>query len=141
MSVLGSQLDGASVVDLFAGSGALGLESLSRGARQATFVENDGRALACLRGNIDSLGAGDRVTVVALDVFRYLERLGPAAFDIALADPPYGEGLAAELVKRYMNIPFARALSVEHAPDELPEPPPGAEQRAYGDTVVTFISK
>lgn len=139
LNVLGDELDGASVLDLFAGTGALGLEALSRGARHATFVENDNRVLQCLRSNIQSLGARERTSVVTVNVFRYLDGLAPAAFDIAFADPPYGAGLAAKLVKRYMMVPFARLLSVEHAPDETLELPADSEQRRYGDSVVTFI--
>jgi 16S rRNA (guanine966-N2)-methyltransferase len=140
LNVLGDELDGATVLDLFAGTGALGLEALSRGARHATFVENDRHVLRCLRANIQSLGAGDQASIFDVNVFRYLDGLAAAAFDLAFADPPYGAGLAAKLVKRYMLVPFARLFSVEHAPDEVLELPTGAEQRRYGDTVVTFIS-
>ncbi len=140
MSVLAADLEDASVLDLFAGSGALGLEALSRGARHATFVERDARALRCLRANIAELGAENLVTLVAGDVFEYLECLAAAAFDIALADPPYGRGLANRLTERYVRSPFARILSVEHDPGERLSLPPGAQQRRYGDTSIAFIA-
>jgi 16S rRNA (guanine966-N2)-methyltransferase len=140
MNVLGSELDGADVLDLFAGSGALGLEALSRGARHATFVERDKRVLDCLRANIAVLEAGGMATVIASDAFAYLSGLGVGVFDIALADPPYGRGLARRLVERYEQNPFARILSVEHEADEAVSKTPGAEERRYGDTVITFIS-
>ncbi len=141
LNVLGGDLEGARVLDLFAGTGALGLEAVSRGAAHATLVERDRRVLRCLRGNVAALEAGDQVTVVESDVFRYVDGLWRAAFDVALADPPYGRDLAARLVARYIDSPFARILSVEHRVDEPLELPPDAEQRRYGDTVVTFITE
>jgi 16S rRNA (guanine966-N2)-methyltransferase len=140
MNVLGAELEDATILDLFAGTGALGLEALSRGARHATLVERDHRVLVGLRANVAALGAVDCTTVVAGNVFGFLDGLAPGAFDIAVADPPYGEGLAARLVKHYMKVPFARILSVEHAPDETLELPGNADQRRYGDTVITFLS-
>jgi 16S rRNA (guanine(966)-N(2))-methyltransferase RsmD len=140
MSVLGAHLEDALVLDLFAGSGALGLEALSRGARRATFVERDRRVLQYLRENIAALGAEDQATVVAGDVFRYLDSLAPGAFDLALADPPYGVGLARRIVARYLKVPFAGILSVEHAPAEALDLPQGAEVRRYGDTALAFIA-
>jgi 16S rRNA (guanine966-N2)-methyltransferase len=132
MNVLGAELDDAGVLDLFAGSGALGLEALSRGARHATFVERDGRAIACLRGNIETLGAADQTTVINANVFSYLGGLAPNAFDIAFADPPYGSGLASRLVRHFLQAPFARILSVEHDPAEELALPQAAEERRYG---------
>jgi 16S rRNA (guanine966-N2)-methyltransferase len=140
MNVLGSELEDATVLDLFAGTGALGLEALSRGARHATLVERGGRVLKCLRVNVAALEAEELVTIVGADVFAYLDGLAPGAFDIALADPPYGEGMARRLVESYRRSPFARILSVEHEPDETLGSPAGAVERRYGDTVITFIA-
>ncbi len=139
MNVLGPVLEGAAVVDLFAGTGALGLEALSRGAGHATFVERDRRALDSLRQNIAALDAGDLCTIVNANVFAYLDTLAPESFDLALADPPYAKGLADRLVKRYMRVPFARILSVEHGAGERLELPAAAEERRYGDTVIAFV--
>jgi 16S rRNA (guanine966-N2)-methyltransferase len=141
MSVLGPQLDGAHVVDLFAGTGALGLEALSRGAQHATFVERNRRVLGCLRANVEALEAEGLVTIVAADVFTYLKRVAPGAFDIALADPPYGKGLAGRLVEMYAERPFAHILSVEHESAERLAAPAAVKERRYGDTVITFIAK
>lgn len=80
-------VEDASVVDLFAGSGALGIEALSRGARHCTFVERDARAVKALRTNIEQLGLVDRADVVVADVMTSTQGL-PAA-DIVFADPPY----------------------------------------------------
>src|SRR6185503_5667213 len=96
-SRLGS-FEGLSVADLFAGTGALGLEALSRGAGHCTFIEKDRQALAILRRNIDRLGAGDRADVRAQAV----EHAPPPAapFDLVLMDPPYGAGLAQAALQR-----------------------------------------
>jgi 16S rRNA (guanine966-N2)-methyltransferase len=80
-------LDDAAVVDLFAGSGALGIEALSRGADRCTFVEKDRDALAALRENIKTLGLADRASVVAGDAVSYVRTMGPV--DLVLVDPPY----------------------------------------------------
>ncbi len=98
MSALGDRVVGATVLDLFSGSGALGLEALSRGADQVVLVERTRGALSVIKSNIEKLGAGEECTVVADDVFRFLARLDKP-FDIALADPPYGTGAAARLVE------------------------------------------
>lgn len=148
MSAMGGRFDGWHVLDLFAGSGALGLECLSRGAAHVTFVERASSSLAVLRRNVQLVDAGDRCRVVRADVFRWLEDLPePARGDgsgrplpeVALADPPYGRGLASRLVKVFARTPFANALWVEHAVrDELPEVP-GMERRRYGDIVITTV--
>src|SRR5205814_6462959 len=97
MSILAGALPGARVLDLYAGSGALGLEALSRGAESVTFVELNPPSLRALEANVATLGVADRVTVHRGDALRYAERLGSGAFDLALADPPYGREDAARL--------------------------------------------
>lgn len=82
-------LDGAVVADLFAGSGSFGIESLSRGADRATFVERDRRALRALRSNLDSLGFSPRATVMASAVASVVPTLGPV--DVVFCDPPYAD--------------------------------------------------
>ena len=94
MSSLGNDIVGASVLDLFAGSGALGLEALSRGAKSAVFVESSPFSMDILKQNVDLLGVDSEVTIVKSDVMNYIKRLGKLDFDIALADPPYGKGYA-----------------------------------------------
>lgn len=141
MSAMGGRLDGLTVMDLFAGSGALGLECLSRGAAHVTFVEKAGSSLKTLRRNVEALGAGDRCTIVQGDVFAWLGDLSPSLCetDVALADPPYGQGFAERLVERYLLEPFAKALWVEHAVrDPVPEAP-GLRQRRYGDTMLSHL--
>jgi 16S rRNA (guanine966-N2)-methyltransferase len=139
MSAVAPELPGARVLDLFAGSGALGLEALSRGAEHATFVENAPSALRVLQANLASLGAADRSTVVRTDALRYVRGLDALAFDVAFADPPYARGIAAALVEAFLERPFARLLCVEHRrTDPLPAAP-GSRERRYGDTQLTFI--
>lgn len=139
MSILQRDLPGARVVDLFAGSGALGLEALSRGAEHADFVELGARSLAALRANIAALGAGDAAAVHRGDALRFAQRLPPLAYDIALADPPYRLGLAPRLAAHWLAVPFAATLVVEH---DAHEPLPGApDERRYGDTVLAIYRK
>ena len=135
MSILGEALEGARVLDLYAGSGALGLEALSRGAASATFVELNPPSLEALRANIAALGVEDSVTVHRGDAYRFADKLGANAFDLVFADPPYAHGAAARLVALFRRTPFARILSVEHAADQAVE---GDETRRYGDTALTF---
>jgi 16S rRNA (guanine966-N2)-methyltransferase len=88
-------VEGATVVDLFCGTGALGIEALSRGASHATFVDRD---VELVRANLDALGFSDRATVVRADVLRWLE--GAPSFDVAFADPPYAFDDWAALLAR-----------------------------------------
>jgi 16S rRNA (guanine966-N2)-methyltransferase len=135
MSILQEALPGARVLDLFAGSGALGLEALSRGAASADFVELNPKSLAALVKNIAALDAGGITTVHRGDAVRFVERLAPGTFDVAFADPPYGTGQAARLVEVFRQSAFARILGVEHSStEELP----GDDRRRYGDTALTF---
>jgi 16S rRNA (guanine966-N2)-methyltransferase len=135
MSILGTELDNARVLDLFAGSGALGLEALSRGATSATFVELNLPSLRALEQNIASLGVADVVTVHRGDAVRFAERLPPGAFDVVLADPPYSTDDAERLVAHFRRQPFGRILSVEHRSDLQLD---GDSTRRYGDTAITF---
>lgn len=140
MSILGTRIRDAAVADLFAGSGALGLEALSRGAGHVTFVERSRRAIGVLERNIRSLGATGATTVVHGDALAHLHRLDPAACDLVLADPPYGRGHARRLVTLYARRPYARELWIEHRADEpLPADVP-VRQRRYGDTVLTSVA-
>ena len=136
MSILGDELTGARVLDLFAGSGALGLEALSRGAASATFVELNAPSLQALRENIAALAVHEPVTVHRGDALRYVERLTSGAFDLVLADPPYTTDQAARLVSLFRRKSFARILSVEHGSDQDLD---GEDTRRYGDTAITFF--
>jgi len=136
MSIVGTALPGARVLDLFAGSGALGLEALSRGAERAEFVENAPRSLAALRANLDALGAGASAVVHRADGVRFASTLEAGAYDVAFVDPPYKTGLAQQIVERWLEVPFSTLLGVEHfAYDQLPG---DGDSRRYGTTAITF---
>ncbi len=136
MSILQKDIPGARVVDLFAGSGALGLEALSRGAVRVDFVEKESAGLRALRTNIDKLDAGGDATVHRADALAFVERAGAGTYDIAFADPPYASGAAVQLAAHWLRIPFAKVFSVEHSSfDAMPGP---AETRRYGTTSITI---
>lgn len=136
MSIIQYEIPGARVLDLFAGSGALGLEALSRGARHADFVELGRRSLSALGANIGTLGAGELATVHRGDAVRFVARLDAGSYDIAFADPPYGLGMAESVVERWKEVPFAPLLMIEHpARDVIP----GGDRRVYGDTAISIL--
>ncbi len=136
MSILQLDLPSSRVLDLYAGSGALGLEALSRGAVTADFVEKDPKSLRVLRENIDALGALDVATIHRKSALPFVEALGVLAYDIAFADPPYATADAAKLAERWIDLPFSRVLSVEHAAKIAM--PDGGDTRKYGSTAITF---
>jgi len=136
MSILQNDIPGAKVIDLFSGSGALGLEALSRGAVTAAFVENNSASLRILRANIEKLGASDSATVHRADALKFVEKLAPGAFDLAFADPPYAAGSAARVAAHWLQVPFASIFSVEHAASD--SMPAGGETRRYGTTAITI---
>jgi 16S rRNA (guanine966-N2)-methyltransferase len=144
LSIVHPQLDGARVADLCAGSGALGLEALSRGAVSCDFVEKSPVVQRVLEANIIALGAGDRAAVHRTDAVAFLgapDLAAPPRWDVAFADPPYREGIAESLAQRWLAAPFATIFGVEHeAGVSLPSGPnaPEPDRRAYGDTAVTI---
>lgn len=128
----------AEVLDLFAGSGALGIEALSRGAAHATFVDASHEAIAAIRSNLERAGLADRATVVRSDAARFLERGAEAstAYDLALVDPPYAFGGWDDL------LGSLRAQLVVIESDREVEPVPPAtvlRARRYGGTVVSIV--
>ena len=129
-------LVGARVLDLYAGSGALGLELVSRGASSAVFVERDRAALKALRANITALGVEARSTVVTSDVPAWVPAL--RGVDLALIDPPY-EFEGWERLLTLLQVPYV----VAEADHEI-DPPPGWERlrsRRYGRTWVTQLER
>lgn len=134
-------LDGARVLDLYAGSGSFGIESLSRGASHATFVEADRAAAAVLRANLDHLGFADRANVLVAPVATALRSLTPAdgpGFDVAFCDPPYAQDPWSEL---WASVPAS--LLVGHAENEIEVPPPWTEirRRRYGRAVIVIAER
>ena len=139
-------LAGARVVDLFAGSGALGIEALSRGAERADFVEGDRAARAALESNLESLGLGERTRIWPLTLPAGLKRMRAelGAADLVLADPPYGGRIAvatlAALGVEGALKSGARVVVEHHAKDALPDSAGmlrRVRERAYGETVVS----
>lgn len=141
MSAMGPSLPEARVLDLFAGSGALGLEALSRGAAEAVFVERSRSSLVTLKANIHLLEAGKDCTVVTGDAMAFARRLEEEEFDLAVADPPYDLGLAGKLLQLFSEKGFARELWVEHRSREAVPPLPGLRQRRYGDTTLSTLTR
>jgi 16S rRNA (guanine966-N2)-methyltransferase len=145
-NMLGSQLDldGAVVLDLFAGSGALGIEALSRGAAAADFVDNDGAARRAVAGNLAATGLGDRGRVRPGDATseRLLADLAAAVpdgyYDVAFCDPPYAfdgwDGLLAALPARWLVVESDREVP-------LPSPWEVVRTKRYGSTVVVLARR
>lgn len=139
-------LAGLSVVDLYAGSGALGIEALSRGAVHADFVESDRAARQVLEDNLESLGLLDHAAVWPLELPRGLRRMADVlgTADLVLLDPPYGGGEARATLEALGAAGAlragARVVAEHHHRDELPERAGRlrrARQRRYGETVVS----
>ncbi len=136
MSIVHRVLPEARVLDLCAGSGALGLEALSRGAAVCDFVEQSPQAIAVIRSNLAGLGGHDGAVVHREDAVAFVRSLGSLAYDVAFADPPYATSTAADLVARWLDVPFAAIFGIEH-PSSMAMPAPG-ETRRYGSTSLTF---
>ena len=118
---LGDVVRDARVLDLFAGTGALGLEAISRGARSADFVEFRPASLHALRANVAALRVRDRARIFKRDALPFAAVLDADAYDLAFADPPYGSRMLDRVIDHWRERRFARVLAVEHArTHELP---------------------
>jgi 16S rRNA (guanine966-N2)-methyltransferase len=153
--ILGSQLSGLSagsvagahVLDLFAGTGALGIEALSRGAAHVTFVDSARAAVTAIRNNLRALGVADRATVVAGDaVVSAARHAPPAPWRLVFVDPPYRSDLAARAVAALPpdHLAADAVIVIEH---DRHNPPPDrvgsllrTDQRRYGDTLISFFA-
>src|SRR5687768_5865267 len=107
MQLLGEDLRGARVLDLFAGTGALGLEALSRGAASCDFVENHPSALHSLKANVAALRVRDQTRIFKHDSIPFVERIEDRRYDIAFADPPYGSRKLDRVLARWIEVPFS----------------------------------
>jgi len=118
------RLGGARVLDLFAGSGALGLEAVSRGAAQATLVERDAALSRQLRESVARLGAQDQIAVVQADALQWLRQSAGPLADIAFVDPPFADGLWEAVIAGLPSHLAADAwLYVESPADQAPKMP------------------
>lgn len=147
--ILRARLPGVRVADLFAGTGCLGFEALSRGAARVLFCDVDRRSLDCVERNAERLGFAGRVEVRRADAFRVADQAGPA--DLVFVDPPYDfyvdraaemRTLVETLLARALSGPDALVLCEHRLREGLGEVAGGriVDQRTYGDTVVTFYA-
>ena len=139
-SVLGDSVAERRVLDLYAGSGALGIEALSRGAAQAVFVDHSPRAIAAIRANLDGLGISADVRRMQARAALKTASARCEAYDLVFLDPPYrrAAGLGRELSEALPAVlaPGARVISESDRRDPLELDLPLADERRYGDTVI-----
>lgn len=149
-NIIAAKVDGANVLDLFAGTGALGIEALSRGAARAVFIDNAAESIKTIEKNTTACRMQDRARVIRWDIIRNLNCLGPGAspaFDIVFMDPPYNSNAVAPTLRHLAHsnalAPGATVI-VEHAPSEaitdLPNGLSHVDQRKYGKTLVSLLS-
>jgi 16S rRNA (guanine(966)-N(2))-methyltransferase RsmD len=144
-NILGETVIDAVVIDLFAGSGALGIEALSRGAERVTFVERDDRCASILRQNLDALAYADRARTVRGEAVRWLRANAAevASADVILLDPPYGDDVFLSTLTALDELAGDTTIIVaEHAAGaELPALPRLRVERSrrYGDTELTLL--
>ncbi len=139
------RLEGARVLDLFAGTGALGLEALSRGASYAVFIEESAEGRGLIRANVEAFGLTGRTKIFRRDATNLGEAGTLAPFGLLFADPPYGKGLGERALRSARAggwlVPGALCV-VEEAAAAPFDPGPGfgvIDERAYGETVIRFI--
>jgi 16S rRNA (guanine966-N2)-methyltransferase len=138
LDLLQPHLADARVLDLFAGTGALGLEALSRGARTADFVETRPSSLHALRANVAALRLRERTRIFKRDALPFAAALLAGAYDIAFVDPPYGSRMLDRVIESWQRTNFSRLLVVEHGRDHVL--PAGGERRLFDDTAITIYA-
>ena len=137
-------VENARVIDLFAGTGALGLEAVSRGARFALFVDEGSEARALLRENVEALGLGGLARIFRRDATKLGDAPTGEKFDLAFLDPPYGKGLAPRALRALIEgrwLTDGALCVIEEAADEEIALPAGVElldRRTYGDTQIVI---
>ena len=136
LDMLAADVPNARVLDLFAGTGALGLEAISRGARNADFVEMRPASLHALRANVAALRLRDRTRIFKRDALPFAAALEPDSYDLAFADPPYGSRMLDRVIDSWLARRFSRVLAVEH--ERAHELPRGVERRTLEDTAITI---
>lgn len=139
LDALAADLKDARVLDLFAGTGALGLEALSRGARSADFVEFRPASLHALKANVIALGVKRRARIFKRDAIPFAEVLGPDAYDLVFADPPYGSRILDRVLRAWEARNFSRIFVAEHDPSHVL--PPGAQRLTFAETAVTIFRR
>jgi 16S rRNA (guanine966-N2)-methyltransferase len=129
----------ARILDLFAGTGALGLEALSRGAASADFVETRPSSLHALKANVSLLRARDRTRVFRKDALPFAAALPEGSYDIAFVDPPYESRMLDRVIEGWQRTRFATVLVAEHATTHLL--PAGGRVERFGETSVSFYGR
>ena len=142
-SILGERVRGARALDAAAGSGALGFEAVSRGAREAVFVEADRRVGRVLAANVEAAGLGGRAKVVVRTVEAYLVAERPSGFDVVFFDPPWADPVAAELEGLWGALGPGGVFVVERGSGDDPWPgaPVVPDARRYGTTHLVLWSR
>jgi 16S rRNA (guanine966-N2)-methyltransferase len=136
LKMLSADLEKARILDLFAGTGALGLEAISRGARYADFVEIGPSSLHALKANIAALRLREKTRVFKKDALPFAGALEADRYDIVFCDPPYGSRMLDRVIESWKARKFSRILAVEHLTTHvLPAP---FDRRIFGDSAVTI---
>ena len=142
--ILADRVIDARVLDLYAGSGSVGIEALSRGAASCDFVEHDRRAVAAIRENLERAGVQAHASVHASDVMRFLERSEDARFELVFLDPPYEDRAIVAPLERLSGrlAPGATVVLKHHWRTPVSEPPGLARwrERRFGETTLTFLA-
>src|SRR5687768_12785434 len=136
LDLVAADVPGARVLDLFAGTGALGLEAFSRGARSVDFVETRPASLHALKANVVALRAREKTRIFKRDALPFAAALGAGAYDLAFVDPPYGSRMLDRVIEGWQERGFARVLVAEHA--RTHELPPGGRRWGFEETAVTI---
>ncbi len=139
LRMLKPDLAGARVLDLFAGTGALGLEAISRGARNADFVETRPASLHALRANIAALRLNKFTRVFKRDALPMVAAMVADSYDVAFADPPYGSKMLDRVLESWHTTRFSRVLAVEHARDH--DLPLGDDRRRFDTSTITIYRR
>lgn len=148
-NILSRQIRGARVLDLFSGSGALGIEALSRGALRCVFIDNDDKSLALIRANLESCGFEARADMIKWDIEKNLDcvRRASPAFNLAFMDPPYDRGFVGpalwNMAKSRCLDKEARVVAEHSVKEPIPETDPYFQvtrSKRYKKTVVSFLN-
>lgn len=145
-NIIAADVDGSGVIDLFSGTGNLGLEALSRGANAVTFVEKNSKSIHILKQNIKKLGVESQSKIVAQDVILFLNRYSGEPFDIVFADPPFTETMAHDVLlaadkskifspQTIMTIESAKKERLDKEYENLIM----VDQRLFGDKILSFF--
>ncbi len=143
-NIIGEEINNAEVLDTFAGSGSLGLEAISRGAKNATFVERDKRAKQILIENIKSIGVEDKTTIFGMGVSTYIDDNSEKMYDVIFTDPPYND-MQLSTVSRLGKLLSPNGLMVLSYPGRGEVPTVDGivvvDNRSYGNAALAFYRK